>query len=244
MKPASTPSHASASAHQRRSRSSNRPVRDASDCSATSAAPSDRATHSGTPSQRTAAPASGRCERCQRSLLSVHRAEAGRPVRISNSGAPRSALTALASSAPRESCQAIAGPTGRPRASSRTPVSAMPATPTPTTAPAGGCGDGLRGHGERRLRERVRIELRSRRHLPPRGPRTCPCELLAVAVEDHRLAEAGPHVDAEEHRAHVSPRNRRSRASPPCGGARPRRGSGGAARAAGRRPPSTAIARR
>ena len=137
MKSSPTPSQASASGHQRRSRSSSRPVREASDSSATSAAPSDRATHSGTPSQRTAARAPASWERCQRSLASVHSAEAGRPVRAANSCAPSAAASSAAASAPRASCQAIAGPTGRPAASSSTPVSAMPATPIPATAPAG-----------------------------------------------------------------------------------------------------------
>ena len=40
-----------------------------------------------------------------------------------------------ASSAPRVSCHAMAGPTGVPAESSRTPVSPIPAIPTESTAP-------------------------------------------------------------------------------------------------------------
>ena len=51
--------------------------------------------------------------------------------------------SARASSVPRTSCHAIAGPTGSPRRSSSTPVSAMPATPTAATTPAGASASAL-----------------------------------------------------------------------------------------------------
>ncbi len=201
-KSSGTPSQASASGHQARSRSESIPVRDASDSSATAAAPSERATHSGRPSQRTAAAAAGAWERCQRSLLSVHSGEAGRPVCAANRRAPSSVAMARASSAPRLSCHAIAGPTGSPRRSSSTPVSAMPAIPTAATTPAGESPSAREATAHAVRVIATRIQLGPGRNRRPRRPFAGLAELLALGVEHERLAVRRADVDADEELPH------------------------------------------
>ena len=239
-----TPSQASASGHQARSRSESIPVRDASDSSATAAAPSERATHSGSPSQCTAAAAAGAWERCHRSLLSVHSDEAGRPVCAANRRAPSSVAMARASSAPRLSCHAIAGPTGSPRRSSSTPVSAMPAIPTAATTPAGESPS---------AREATAHAVR----VIATGSSSAPVGTGVHGVRSRASPSSSPSASSTSALQYVVPTSmptrscrtarplrRRSSEGPPCAGEPLRRGTAAARRRAGRRPPSTASARR
>ena len=137
--PGGASAHARASSHQARRSRSSRPVREASDSSATCSPPRPLTTHSATPSQRTAAATSGWWARSQAYLAIDHSGRTGSPVRAGNRSAPRSAASRAASASPRASCQAIAGASGRPWRSSSTPVSAMLVTPTPATGPPGAC---------------------------------------------------------------------------------------------------------
>ena len=67
----------------------------------------------------------------------MHIEDTGRPVRSVKASRPSSPASSSASSAPRVSCQAIEAVAGLPSGPSRTTVSAMLVTPTPTTRPSG-----------------------------------------------------------------------------------------------------------
>src|SRR4051794_21528262 len=127
-RPGGAPDHASVSSHQPRACRSSQPVREASESSAPCSPPSPCTTHSPTLSQRTPRALSSRWSRSQRYFATVRSAREESPVVARNAGI--SSSSRAASSSPRESCQAIEGITGSPRRSSRTPVSAMPDTPT------------------------------------------------------------------------------------------------------------------
>src|SRR5215207_2895582 len=135
--PGGAPDHASASSHQPRAWTSSQPVRDASDSSLTCSPPSRCTTHSAPLSQRTPRSAPACSSRSQRYFTSEHSGRGANPVRSEKRSAPSSAISRSAWGAPRESCQAIAGATGSPRASSRMPVSAKLATPSAPIGPSG-----------------------------------------------------------------------------------------------------------
>src|SRR3954470_1723941 len=133
--PAGAPDQASVSSHHARACRSSEPVRDASDSSAAWSPPSPWTTQSPTLSQRTPRSVSGTWSRSQRYFATVRSARGDNPVIVGKSAICAPSLAA--SSSPRESCHAIAGITGSPRASSRIPVSAMLETPSPATRPPG-----------------------------------------------------------------------------------------------------------
>ena len=221
------------------------PVRDASDSSATSAAPSERAIHSGMPSHRTAAAASGACERCQRSLASEHSGEAGRPVCAANRWRPRSRRDGACLVCP-------AGVVPRDRRAHR--LAAMveqhaglghAGDPDRRHGAGRGFRERPRGHRVRGARDGVRIELGAGRHRAStgsaRGPRcsSSPSESSTSALQ-YVVPTSMPSSSCRT----ATPLRRRSSGGPPCGGGRRRRGSAGAGRRGGRPPPSTASARR
>src|SRR5215207_1898200 len=135
--PGGAPDHACASSHQPRAWTSSQPVRDASDSSLTRSPPSRCTIHSAPLSQRAPCAVSGRSSRSQRYLTSEHSGRGASPVRSEKRSVPMSAISRATCSAPRESCHAIAGATGSPRASSSTPVSAKLATPSAPIGPSG-----------------------------------------------------------------------------------------------------------
>ena len=110
-------------------------MRDASEASATCSPPRAWTTQSATLRARVAALPWWR-ER-HASLTSVQVGEGARPVCPENVGAPKARTRSAASSAPRVSCQAMAGATGCPSRPRSATVSAMLVTARPTTGPAG-----------------------------------------------------------------------------------------------------------
>ena len=113
---------------------SSHPVRDASDSSVAGWPPSRRTTHSAMLYRRTAARVCGAFSCSQRCLVRLHCVHSGSPVR-SEKRAPPSCVSRSASWAvSRLSCQAITGASGLSSAPTRTPASAMLATPSSTIA--------------------------------------------------------------------------------------------------------------
>ena len=158
-----------------------------------------------TPEARASAPRSRRRERGSAASGACSACTAARPAGRSaqrTGGAPSSLSMARASSAPRSSCHAIAGPTGSPRRSSSTPVSAMPAIPTAATTPAGESPSAREATGARRARDRDGIQLGAGRNRRPRRPFAGLAELLALGVEHERLAVRRADVDADEELPH------------------------------------------
>ena len=131
------------------------------------APPSPRTIHSPTLIQRTPRALSGQWSRIQRYLTSVQSVLAGRPVR----GREAREVTGERRLGGRRACRArrSTATTGRPCASTSTPVSAMLATPIPATGPPPARRERLargRGGGVEQI---VGIELRARGHGPPGG---------------------------------------------------------------------------
>ncbi|CAB4871194.1 unannotated protein [freshwater metagenome] len=127
-----SPTISLATGHGARAHTSKSPVRDASEDSVTSSPPSARTIHSPTHRWRTArsAPATLRWSHMIFDIdgLELRRTPAARWKSM------RSTRSRRVSTSPRGSNQARAGAQGRPVASSSTPVSAMPVTPTPSTS--------------------------------------------------------------------------------------------------------------
>ena len=151
---------------------------------------------------------------------------------------------------PRSSCQAMAGTTGSPRPSSSTPVSAMLAIPMPVDRPAPGRRDRLPRGRDGGVEQLAGVDLRARRHGPPRRRGAALRELAAGVVERRRLDGGRAHVEPDEQRlAHHSPspasgaggRQRIAVTSPRSSPAPGRvRDQHGAAAATGSSPPSVA----
>ena len=112
-----------------------------------------------------------RCRRARRAASGTSRASRAAAALArcarANGSPPSSAISRCACSSPRESCHAIAGATGSPRASSSTPVSAKLATPSAPIGPSGAPSSASRGGRERRLDEPLGRDLRAGRRPAP-----------------------------------------------------------------------------